>query len=725
MITSSVTPFQQAQLYAQSGQFTEMHTLCEQLAETNIHNADMLLDIGVLLQNFGFITSAKQCFMRVQLMIPDDGRVQVNLANIARDRGEHDESRHLYSNLMIRFPNNPVVRRNALVSLEYDSVVTEVERFNMAQAWGEWAVASAGGKISRPKLSPLSNRKIRIGYVSADFCQHTVGLFVKDVLKTHDPAKVAVFSYSTGQVSDWVTEIIKSSTQFRNVAALNDIALAELIRKDSIDVLVDLSGHTAGSRLSVFAHRPAPVQVSWLGYFATTGLSCMDAVLLDQWHAPSGIEAQFIEPIVRLAAGRFCYQPVPWAPAEISPLPCLTTGYITFGCFNNTAKLNAVVFDVWARILIAVPNSRLVLKWRTFNDDSFGQSVRQAFATHGVASDRLELRSPSFHVDVLKEYADIDIALDPFPFTGGLTSCEALWMGVPVVTWPQSQVVSRQTFAFLSAIGLPELAAQDTDDYVRIAVVLAKDKEYLSTLRNKMRVRMQNSPLMNLADFTHQLERCLIELYRNVYTSEPDNMTRKTILHVGPGHRKNGAKLPQAFLARDWHEVRLDIDPDNEPDIVGSMLDMAAVDDGSVDAVYSAHNIEHVYAYEVPIVLKEFLRVLKPDGFLLLTCPDLQTVCALVAEDKLTDAAYVSQAGSITPLDILYGHGDALAHGHLYMAHKCGFTEKTLTQVLQAAGFESIAALRRLRGFDLWVVATKEVMSEMVLRELAGKVLPK
>jgi predicted SAM-dependent methyltransferase/tetratricopeptide (TPR) repeat protein len=722
-LLSAAPPFQQAQIHAQSGQFTEMLIICEHLVEMNIHDSDVLVDIGVLLLNFGFITRAKECFMRVQVLAPDDLRSLVNLANIARDIGEHAESRRLYSNLLIRFPNNPVIRRNALVSLDYDPVVTDMERLDMALAWAEWAVAGSGGARPRPVLSPLNNRQLRIGYVSADFCQHTVGLFVKDVLKTHDSDQVTAFVYSAGLVKDWLTDAIRSYTRFRDVAALNDIALAELIREDCIDVLVDLSGHTAGSRLTVFTHRPAPVQVSWLGYFATTGLSCMDAVLLDQWHAPAGVEAQFIESIVRLPVGRFCYQPVPWAPTEVASLPSLNTGQITFGCFNNTGKINAGVFDVWTRILAAVPDSRLVLKWRTFNDDGFGQSVRQAFINRGIASDRLELRGPSFHIDMLKEYADIDIALDPFPFTGGLTSCEALWMGLPVVTWPQGQIVSRQTFAFLSAIGLPELAAQDADDYVRIAVALAEDKEYLAVLRKEMRARMRTSLLMNLPDFTHQFEQCLIDIYQDIYTNEKHYM-KKTILHVGPGHRKNGSKLPQVFITPDWREVRLDIDPNNEPDIVGSMLDMVAVENGSVDAIYSAHNIEHVYAHEVPVVLKEFLRVLKPDGFLLATCPDLQTVCALVAEDRLTDAAYTSQAGPITPLDILYGHREALAQGHLYMAHKCGFTEKTLTQSLQTAGFQSIAVMRRLKGLDLWVVAGKALMKEAELRELAEKVLP-
>ena len=320
-----MTPFQQAQIYAQSGQFFELLRFCEQLVATNSNDSDLLLNIGVLLQNFGFITPAKDCFMRVQAITQEDVRVQVNLANLARDSGNHEESRQLYANLLINHPNNPVIRRNALVSLEYDSAVTTAARYNMALSWGKWAIANVGARRVRPKLSALNNRPLCIGYVSADLCQHTVGLFIKDVLMAHDPMRVSVFVYSAGQVNDWVTDIIKSCTQFRDVSKLNDIGLAELIRKDSIEVLVDLSGHTAGSRLTVFAHRPAPVLVSWLGYFATTGLPCMDAVLLDQWHAPSGIDTQFIEPIVKLPMGRFFYQPVPWAPTEISLLPCLTT----------------------------------------------------------------------------------------------------------------------------------------------------------------------------------------------------------------------------------------------------------------------------------------------------------------------------------------------------------------------------------------------------------------
>lgn len=709
--------------FAAAGRFAELLTLSEQLRTIYADDAATLIELANLLSAYGFLADARACLERTRALNSADLRPVVNLANLARDAGEHIEASRLYAQLLQALPNHPVIRRNALTSLEYDPEVTDAERLEYARAWGKWAIARASGALPRPELLPLKDRSLRIGYVSADLCQHTVGLFVKDVLKAHDPAQVAVFAYSAGQVKDWVTDEIRLASQFRDISALNDTQLAQQIREDRIDVLVDLSGHTAGSRLTVFAHRPAPVQVSWLGYFATTGLSYIDAVLLDKWHAPPGTEQQFVEPIIRLPS-RFCYTPVPWMPA-VSPAPTFTKGYITFGCFNNTAKFNAGVFDLWVQILTQEPNSRLILKWRTFNDDAFRKKLTQAFVDRGIAAERIELRGPSFHADLLKEYADIDIALDPFPFTGGLTSCEALYMGVPVVTWPQSRVVSRQTYAFLSAIGLPELAAKNADDYVRIAVELARQPQRLNALRSTLRDRMRASPLMDVAGFTRQLEDTLIDLYCRIAAAEKEiTMHAKTILHVGPGHRHNGAKLPAAFQGSDWKEIRLDIDPANAPDIVGSMLDMAAVADGSVDAIYSAHNIEHVHAHEVPQVLKEFLRVLKPDGFLLVTCPDLQTVCQLVAEDKLGDAAYTAPAGAITPLDILYGHGAALAAGHHYMAHKTGFTLKTLTQALQTAGFPTVGGKRRLRGLDLWVVATKGVMEEAALRDLASKVLP-
>lgn len=509
-----------AQEHAVRARFDAFLASCQQIVELSGNDVDALLSVASLLVSFGYLGGARQCYQRVCAIAPGDLRAVAGLANAARDCGEHAESRRLYAALLARLPDQPGVRRNALMSLEYDPDVPDGERLEQARKWGAWAIERAGGVRARPPLRPLAGRPLRVGYVSADFCQHTVGLFVKDVLLAHDRERVVPYAYSAGNVNDWVTAVIRNACVFHDVTGLDDGGLAQNIRDDEIDVLVDLSGHTAGSRLTVFAHRPAPVQVSWLGYFATTGLPVIDAVLLDEWHAPMGTESRFVEQIIRLRGGRLCYTPVHFAPAEVALPPSASRRTVTFGCFNNTGKLNRGVYELWARILAAVPGSRLVLKWRTFQDPELCKSVRAAFSCLGIAPDRIELRGASFHADLLKEYADIDVALDPFPFTGGLTSCEALWMGVPVVTLPQERVVSRQTFAFLSSIGLSELAANDAEDYVRIAVELANDGGRLRSLRSGLRDRMRRSPLCDAQAFARNLEDALWGLAESIIQVE-------------------------------------------------------------------------------------------------------------------------------------------------------------------------------------------------------------
>ena len=505
MYTSKQAKIQSAHAFAQASRFEECLSACQSILDSFPDDPNMLLDVGGLLLAYGFLSHASNCFERVYRLNATDLRPLVNIANLSREAGNHVASKRLYAHLLERIPQNAIIRRNALVSLEYDPNTSDLERFAAAKSWGTWASTLAAEQLPCSIPVPLKGRPLRVGYVSADFCQHTVGLFIKDVLAAHNKDQVTPFLYSAGHVKDWVTAVIGKCGALREVATLDDVALAKLIRQDAVDVLVDLSGHTAGSRLTVFAHRPAPVQVSWLGYFATTGLSDMDAVFLDAWHAPPGMEQWFTEQIIRLPSGRFCYTPVPFAP-EVAPSPHLINGYITFGCFNNTAKLNDNVLTLWADVLKQVPGSRLILKWRTFHDAGLRQTVLTKFQDLGVAPGRLDLRGPSFHADLLREYADIDIALDPFPFTGGLTSCEALWMGVPVVTWPQNRVVSRQTFAFLSAIGLPELAANDATEYVQIAIALAKDNERRCLLREGLRQRMKTSQLCDVEGFTQSLE---------------------------------------------------------------------------------------------------------------------------------------------------------------------------------------------------------------------------
>lgn len=392
---------------------------------------------------------------------------------------------------------------------------------------------------------------LRVGYVSADLCAHPVGLFIEKVLGAHDAALIQPVIYCSGTTFDDISRSLQQSVQqktgdwaWRDVRGLDDAALAAQIRADAIDILVDLSGHTANSRLAAFAWKPAPVQISWLGYFATTGLPTMDFVILDPYHAPPGTEAQFCERIIRLPHNRFCFQPVPFAPQVTQP-PCLKNGFVTFGSFNNTAKLNQQVLEAWAKILKAVPNSRLILKWRTFADGPYCQRTTDFFVAQGIAVERLELRPVSTHSQLLEQYADIDIALDPFPFSGGHTSCEALWMGVPVVTLPQSRVVSRQTWSFLNNIGLAGLAAADEAAYVQLAANLANSPQTLLVLRQSLRNKMRASPLCDVAGFTRLLE----DAYRVAWQEVTGNVL------AAPVHSEQ--TLSPATRAEQLHQVAL------------------------------------------------------------------------------------------------------------------------------------------------------------------------
>jgi protein O-GlcNAc transferase len=296
-----------------------------------------------------------------------------------------------------------------------------------------------------------------------------------------------------------------AADHWRDIVGLSDSDAAAMIERDRIDILVDLSGHTARNRLLLFARRAAPVQASWLGYFGATGLRAMDYLVMDEATLPAGEERWFGETIVRLPHGRFCYAPPDYAPEPVDP-PSLKRGYATFGSFNNVAKIGAEVIKLWAAVLDASPGSRLLLKWRSFDNEQVRRRVSNDFGAAGIAPERLELRGLSPHADMLAQYGDIDIALDPFPFGGGLTTCEALWMGIPVLTWPGDRPASRQSSGFLDLLGMSDCVAHSAVQYVRCATDLAANPHRLTALRHTLRARMTGSPLCDGAQFTPTLE---------------------------------------------------------------------------------------------------------------------------------------------------------------------------------------------------------------------------
>jgi len=369
-------------------------------------------------------------------------------------------------------------------------------------------VACVAERSERFVAGPRTGPRIRIGYVSPDLCAHAVSFFFEPVLENHDRSQFEVFCYSDVLVPDAVTARLRSRAEhWRDTSKLGDSSLFEAIRADGIDVLVDLAGHTAGNRLAVFARRAAPAQFTWLGYPNTTGLSAMDFRVTDELADPAGTDRWHSETLIRLPGPFACFRPAEDSPRVAPPPSLAADGVITFGCFNHIAKLNEPLFHLWAAVLRAVPRSRLLLKSRGMGDAGTVRSVRKQFALAGVAEERIEFLSAELSVfEHLALYARVDIALDAFPYAGATTTCEALWMGVPVVTLAGQTHVSRVGASLLTAAGCNEGIASCCDDYVRIATEHARSMDTLAVRRETQRERMAASPLCRGADFTRHLE---------------------------------------------------------------------------------------------------------------------------------------------------------------------------------------------------------------------------
>ncbi|WP_168798658.1 tetratricopeptide repeat protein [Herbaspirillum sp. ST 5-3] len=669
-----------------------------------------LASLATAQQVKGDLPEAEVTCQKVLRMQPNNVSALITLAACLNVRGDHQGAIRLYERALAVNPNMPMIYSNIAFDATYLPYLSADDVFAYHREWADLFEEPCVAKAFSYEQSREADRPLRIGYVSGDFGLHPVGFLLRDVMRNHDRQQFAIYCYSMMRADDDITEAIRSNAdEWIDALLMSDDELAVQIHQDRIDILVDLSGHTAYNRLLAFVRRPAPVQATWIGYFHSTGLKNIDYFITDPVTTPANAGQLFSETPVWLPHSRFCYSPPEYAP-EITPTPVLDVGHITFGSFNRVEKLVDPVISAWIKILEAVPGSRLLLKAGVLENEGVRDSLRRRFVELGLKGDRLELRGPSQHSEMLAQYGEVDIALDPFPFNGGMTTLEALWMGVPVVTLAGNSVVSRQSASALTNIGLTELIFDDIDMYVDGAISLADNIERLSGLRQQIRRRMANSPLCQSEQFTHDLE----TLYRRMWHAwlrgerlrteivPGTPVAKKKVLHVGCG-AANKRSLP-AHFQNHWQEIRLDIEPGVNPDVLASMLDMAAVESGSVDAVYSSHNIEHLYPHEVEAALKEFRRVLKPDGLLVLICTDRQSARALVANDKLEEPAYVALAGPIASSDILHGHRPAMATDNLFMVHKTGFTARSLERALRESGFET-AVVERGPSHDLWALA--------------------
>lgn len=499
---------------------------------------EAIFNLANIFQEVGRFAESIAAYRRAISLRPDYFKAMTNLSNVLRACDQFDLSAEVCRQAIALRPNLleakmnlgsslqamgrvsqaidlfrqasalPGAHSNLLLALHYSRDHSPKQMLNEHLMWNDLHAKPLELEIRPHDNDRSPDRRLKIGYVSCDFREHSVAYFLENLLTHHDRKLVASICYSDTTNHDAVTGRLRNAAhQWKNIAGLSDVDVAEMIRREKIDILVDLSGHTGGNRLLVFARKPAPVQVTYLGYPDTTGLSAMDYRLTDHCSDPQGqTDAYHSEELMRLPTGFLCYRPPEHAPA-VNELPVLTSGKITFGSFNNLAKISELTIGLWSGILKQLLTSRLLIKSRGLTDGSAQKYLLEQFFKHGISSDRLEIRgrTPTLE-DHLAQYHEIDIALDTFPYHGTATTCEALWMGVPVITLAGKTHVRRVGMSLLSMIEITELIATDELGYVNRAVNLAKDLDRLKMIRIQLRGKMLRSSLLDAAGHTRAIE---------------------------------------------------------------------------------------------------------------------------------------------------------------------------------------------------------------------------
>ncbi|HEX4613044.1 MAG TPA: tetratricopeptide repeat protein, partial [Urbifossiella sp.] len=485
------------------GQDADALAAFEQAAAHAPTSPEARVSLGVALQA-GRPDEALACYRNALRVRPDMPEAQNNLGNAYVEAGRTAEAVPLLRAAAAGRPNWPALHSNLLLALNYRPEVTPADLLAEHRAWADrFAAPLAPADPPRP-AAPDPGRPLRIGYLSADLRRHPVAAYIGPVLAAHDRTAVRVICYSAARRADDVTDRLKAAADdWRDIAGLDDAAAADLIRRDGVDVLVDLGGHTAGNRLLVLARRPAPVQVTHFGYPNTTGMRVMDYRLTDEAADPNGVDGFYTERLVRLPDVGWCWGP-PAAAPDPGPLPCRANGHITFASLNNPAKVTDEVAAVWAQVLHRVPDSRLLLLTGLLAETR--ERIARLFAGLGVDPGRLRLESRGPADRYYALWASADVGLDPFPYNGGVTTPDALWMGVPVVSLTGDFCRARQGVSVLGVVGLGDWVAPTTAGYVDRAARAAADPDELSAVRAGLRDRLRGSPLLDAARFTRHLE---------------------------------------------------------------------------------------------------------------------------------------------------------------------------------------------------------------------------
>jgi predicted O-linked N-acetylglucosamine transferase (SPINDLY family) len=480
------------------------------------------ITLGNALATAGRLGDAANYYRKAIQFSPANPVLFSNLGNVLAAQGQTKEAMQSWRHALAIQPDYVSAHSNLLLCLNYNGSHDPETVYNEHLAWAE----RHERPVHRHALhnnDPDPYRPLNVGYVTADLREHSVAHFFEPILTNHDPDQFKVYCYTDVASPDETTRrLLPLIAHHRSTCTHSNQQIAEQVREDGIDILIDLAGHTSGNRLLVFAHKPAPIQVTYLGYPNTTGMSSIDYRLTDSLSDPPGeTDGLHSEKLYRLEGGFLCYMPPADTP-PVGPLPLHKHGYVTFGAFNAVAKTNLEVISLWSRILESLPTSRLVLKNKSFSDPATCARYAQLFADRGIDPARIEMigltPAKRAHLDV---YNRIDIALDTFPYNGTTTTCDTLWMGLPVIALAGTTHAGRVGVSLLSQLGLDECIARTPDDYVAIAIRLAKRPEHLRALRGRLRRDMATSSLCDGEAFTRKLE----SAYRDMWTSWCNSQT--------------------------------------------------------------------------------------------------------------------------------------------------------------------------------------------------------
>jgi predicted O-linked N-acetylglucosamine transferase (SPINDLY family) len=470
------------------------------------------LKLGEAFMERGRLEEAIHFYKQAMALKPDFAEAFVLYAGALRERGEIDQSMDYFRRGIELNPDLYFAYAGLLYAShahpDYDSAAILREHLR----WSDHFARPLKQFIKPHQNDPSPERRLRVGYVSADFKEHVAGRNFLPLLQAHDHSAFEIFCYSNVGKPDGLTQQIRFlCDRWQNIAGLDDEQLAEMVRKDQIDILVDLSLHSGGNRLLAFARKPAPVQVSYLGYCSTTGLDTIDYRISDPYmDGPDADLSCYSEQTCRLPRSYWCYNPGE-AVLPVSALPAIKAGHVTFGCLNTFTKVTTAALDLWAQVLAAVPGSHLLIHTKPGHHL---EKLKKRFEEQGVSSDRIEFVKRLSLSHYMEVYNWVDVSLDPFPHTGGITSCDSLWMGVPVVTLTGRTAVGRAGVSVLSNVGLPELIAATPEQYVSIAVDLARDLTKLAEMRAGLRRQMQASPLMDAPGFARDMETAYRSMWR-------------------------------------------------------------------------------------------------------------------------------------------------------------------------------------------------------------------